>query len=97
MLIILIVYCETMVEKFNAGKISFEEAVNYIDSLLSNKEKLDKLSTNAYESSHNYSSTTFASNALSVYKMAIKNKKNKINFLKKLILKIRRKDNVNNR
>ncbi len=74
-----------------------EDYVNYIDSLLSNKEKLDKLSTNAYESSHNYSSTTFASNALSVYKMAIKNKKNKINFLKKLILKIRRKDNVNNR
>ena len=74
-----------------------EDYVNYIDSLLSNKEKLDKLSTNAYESSHNYSSTTFASNALSVYKIAIKNKKNKINFLKKLILKIRRKDNVNNR
>ena len=74
-----------------------EDYVNYIDSLLSNKEKLDKLSTNAYESSHNYSSTTFASNALSVYKMAIKNKKNKTNFLKKLILKIRRKDNVNNR
>ena len=74
-----------------------EDYVNYIDSLLSNKEKLDKLSTNAYESSHNYSSTTFASNALSVYKMDNKNKKNKINFLKKLILKIRRKDNVNNR
>ncbi len=38
--------CETMVEKFNAGKISFEEAVNYIDSFENKQENMSNLLSN---------------------------------------------------
>lgn len=74
-----------------------KDYVNYINSLLDNKEKLDKMSADAYESSHNYSSQTFASNVLKVYKLAIKNKKKKENIFKRMFKKIKGEKNVSNR
>ena len=74
-----------------------KDYVNYINSLLDNKEKLDKMSDDAYESSHNYSSQTFASNVLKVYKLAIKNKKKKENIFKRMFKKIKGEKNVSNR
>ena len=74
-----------------------KEYVDYINHLLDDKEKLDKMASNAYESSHNYSSTTFASNVLKVYKMAIKNKKKKKNIFRRAIDKIKGDKNVNSR
>ncbi len=74
-----------------------EEYVNYINELLADKEKLNKMSLNAYGSSHNYSSTTFAKNVLKVYKEAIKNKKTKKNIFKRMLDKIKGDKNVSNR
>ena len=55
------------------------------------------MTLNAYESSSNFSSTTFASNALKVYKLAIKNKKKKDNIFKRIIKKFKGEKNVNSR
>ena len=74
-----------------------KDYVQYINDLLNDKNKLDKMSLNAYESSHNYSSTTFASNILKVYKLAIKNKKSKKNIFQRVIKKIKGEKNVSSR
>ena len=74
-----------------------KDYVNYINNLLDNSDKLNKMALNAYESSSNFSSTTFASNALKVYKLAIKNKKKKDNIFKRIIKKFKGEKNVNNR
>ena len=74
-----------------------KDYVNYINNLLDDKSKLEKMALDAYESSHNYSSTTFAKNVLNVYKLAIKNKKNKKNIFKRVIDKFKGEKNVNNR
>ena len=49
-----------------------KEYINYINSLINDKNKLAKLSINAFESSHNFSNKVFASKVLDVYKLAIK-------------------------
>ena len=74
-----------------------KDYVNYIHNLLDNSDKLNKMTLNAYESSSNFSSTTFASNALKVYKLAIKNKKKKDNIFKRIIKKFKGEKNVNSR
>ena len=74
-----------------------KDYVNYINNLLDNLDKLNKMTLNAYESSSNFSSTTFASNALKVYKLAIKNKKKKDNIFKRIIKKFKGEKNVNSR
>ena len=74
-----------------------KDYVNYINNLLDNSDKLNKMTLNAYESSSNFSSTTFASNALKVYKLAIKNKKKKDNIFKRIIKKFKGEKNVNSR
>ncbi len=74
-----------------------QDYVNYINCLLDNKTRLEKMALNAYESSHNYSSTAFASNVLKVYKLAIKNKKKKENIFKRMFYKIKGEKNVSNR
>ena len=74
-----------------------KDYVNYINNLLDNSDKLNKMTLNAYESSNNFSSTTFASNALKVYKLAIKNKKKKDNIFKRIIKKFKGEKNVNSR
>ncbi len=74
-----------------------KDYVNYIHNLLDNSDKLNKMTLNAYESSNNFSSTTFANNALKVYKLAIKNKKKKDNVFKRIIKKFKGEKNVNSR
>ena len=74
-----------------------KDYVNYINNLLDNSDKLNKMTLNAYESSNNFSSTTFANNALKVYKLAIKNKKKKDNVFKRIIKKFKGEKNVNSR
>ena len=49
-----------------------KEYINYINSLLDDKNKLARLSINAYESSLKFSNKVFASNVLKIYKIAIK-------------------------
>lgn len=49
-----------------------KEYVNYINSLLDDKNKLARLSINAYESSLKFSNKVFATNVLKIYKIAIK-------------------------
>lgn len=58
--------------------------INYIINLSKDLEKLEKMSLNAFESSQKYSYKVFASRVLEVYKKAIKNKKKKKSFFKKL-------------
>lgn len=53
---------------FNNNK----EYINYINNLIDNKNKLARLSINAYESSLKFSNKVFATNVLKIYKMAIK-------------------------
>ena len=55
-----------------------KEYVNYINSLINDKNKLAKLSINALESSYNFSNKVFASKVLDVYKLAIKKGRKKI-------------------
>ena len=49
-----------------------KEYINYINSLLDDKNKLARLSINAYESSLKFSNKVFATNVLKIYKIAIK-------------------------
>ena len=49
-----------------------KEYVNYINNLINDKNKLARLSINAYESSLKYSNKVFATKVLEVYKEAIK-------------------------
>lgn len=49
-----------------------KEYVNYINSLIKNKNKLTRLSINAYESSLKFSNKVFAANVLKIYQIAIK-------------------------
>ena len=49
-----------------------KEYINYINNLLDDKNKLARLSINAYESSLKFSNKVFASNVLKIYKIAIK-------------------------
>lgn len=53
---------------FNNNK----EYISYINSLIDNKNKLARLSIDAYESSLKFSNKVFATNVLKIYKMAIK-------------------------
>ena len=49
-----------------------KEYINYINSLLDDKNKLARLSINAYESSLKFSNKVFATNVLKIYKIAVK-------------------------